>query len=195
MAVLKTFERKLNDLWTRRTRTLRAAVGLKAQGREKSWSPSIRQKGINELIDLTSQVLLGPAKKEVRRIVRRRLLRKLSGRGAEKKFERMIGWARTIRGPIIYTFWRGKTCLYVGKSAKWSRLMNYSNSLYMRDADAIRVFQIKNRSQLPKAECLLIHLLKPRKNKQKAARVKWGKACPICKTHDLLRDQLKVIFR
>lgn len=173
---------------------MREKIGLKAHTREKSWSRTIRDRGINELIDLTTHVLLPAAKKEVRRTARKSALKKLSGRGDQKRFSRLINWARTLRGPIIYSFWRRKHCLYIGKGNNWRRLMYYSKSLYLRDADHVRIYLIRGRSQLPKAECLFIHLLNPRDNKQKAAHVKWGKSCPICKTHDFLRSELKVLF-
>jgi len=62
-------------------------------------------------------------------------------------------------------------------------------------ATCAEVFCVAGQSQLGKAECLATHLFNPRDNKMKASKVKWGKACPICKKHDQVRRDLKALFK
>jgi hypothetical protein len=82
----------------------------------------------------------------------------------------------------------------VGKGKSWRRLRSYDRSAYLH-AQCIEVFEITSKSQLGKAECLATHLFEPRDQKVKPAKVKWGKACPICRKHDDVRDKLKTLFK
>jgi hypothetical protein len=108
----------------------------------------------------------------------------------------LVEWAEAkLDGPIIYVFWRGKCCLYVGKGITSRRLRNYRKSAYLLQATRVEVFEITHRSQLACAECLATHLFRPRDNRVKAAKVKWGKSCPICKQHDAVRSELRDLFR
>lgn len=136
------------------------------------------------------------AKKAFERLAVARRQKHIAGRGDDKRFNNMWKWARlNLRGPIVYAFWRGSNCLYVGKGAGPYRLGNYQRSVYIRDADLLEVWRIKTRTNIPRAECLAIHLYEPRDNQVKAARVKWGKACPVCKLHDKIRDEVRSLFR
>src|SRR5437016_14063811 len=59
-----------------------------------------------------------------------------------------------------------------------------------------RLKAVGAKSRLPRAECLAIHLFNPRDNKQKkAAKVKWGKGCPICKRHDEVASEISALLR
>lgn len=194
MAIKTQFINKLDKLWRQRTSALRMKIGLPAEGRGTNWSPRIRDHGRNQLLDLTTRLFLARADKEVQKVTRRKLWKRLTGRGHDERFARLGMWAHRISGPIIYTFWRGGRCLYVGKGGNADRLRHYSDSIKVSGADRVRVYIIRGKSQLPKAECLLIHRFRPAKNKQKAARQKWGKVCPICARHDYLKDQLKNLF-
>ncbi|HUT58966.1 MAG TPA: hypothetical protein VNA25_14050 [Phycisphaerae bacterium] len=83
----------------------------------------------------------------------------------------------------------------MGKGLTWRRLRRYDKSAYLKDATRLEVFLIKGKSQLAKAECLATHMFRPRDNRMKPAKAKWGKACPICKKHDLIRRELATLFR
>jgi len=108
----------------------------------------------------------------------------------------MLDWAgSSLSGPIVYGFWKGNRCLYIGKGGSWRRLKSYEKSAYLLQATRIKAFCIKTKSQLAKAECLATHLFNPRDKKMKPAKVKWGKKCPICRKHDEVRRQVQNLFR
>ncbi len=108
----------------------------------------------------------------------------------------LLEWAESnLNGPIVYSFWKGKKCLYVGKGDSWERLRNYVKSAYMLKGSCIEVFLVNGKSHLGKAECLAIHFFNPRDNRKDAAKEKWGKECPICRKHDIIRDELNSLFK
>ena len=95
----------------------------------------------------------------------------------------------------MYVFWNGKKCMYVGKAKSYRRLHSYKRSYFLNAANRLRVWQIKSPGRLASAECLALHLFSPQYNENKAAKVKWGKKCPVCKRHDALRDDLDSLLR
>ncbi len=44
------------------------------------------------------------------------------------------------------------------------------------------------------AECLAIHLFKPKKNKVKSAQQKWRSNCPVCTKEVKVRKKLSDLF-
>jgi hypothetical protein len=104
-------------------------------------------------------------------------------------------WAEeALDGPIIYGFWKRKQCLYVGKGKSWRRLKDYQKHIYLREATRLNVFCVNGRD-IPMAECLAIHLYRPRDNVNRAANKKWSRACPICKKCKRLNRELRELFR
>src|SRR5204862_5770407 len=100
------------------------------------------------------------AKHEFEEAVVRRRLYRLKGRGPRARGAELVAFAKRHSGPIVYAFWRGKTCLYVGKGKRTSRLNDHEKS-YGRQADSIEVFFVKTKTQLPKVECLATHRFEP----------------------------------
>jgi hypothetical protein len=198
LALTTAFLRVLDEALERRTEQLRRQVVSGGQGAPKKYTRKIRDKLKRKILRAATDVLVNErAGAEFARKVAKRSLRYINGFGIQDRFDRLYSWARRkIRGPIVYAFWRGKKCLYVGKGKSYRRLKHYDKSVYLWHSDAIEVWQIKSKSQLPAAECLAIHLFKPRDNKQKkAAKVKWGKRCPICKTHDDVASDIGALLR
>lgn len=197
MALNKQFARRLDHLWHRRTDELRALVIPRGVGKPPSFTKQVRERMINELLDVASTILVRrQAKPEFDEIVKRRRLRFLRGHGLLERGRGMIQWAGdTLSGPIVYSFWRGKRCLYVGKGETWKRLRAYEKSAYVQPGNSIEVFEITGPRQLGKAECLAKHLYDPRDNRVRPAKVKWGKKCPVCRKHDLVREELRGLFR
>ena len=190
----KEFERKLEELWHRRTSEIRRQIGLPLRGMPYAWSGKIRKQGIEYLIDLTTEILRDRAKKELDNITNEHYSKMIRGRGDEKRHDRLMKWAKHIRGPIIYSFFRGRNLIYVGRGTSFHRLNHYRNHTFLRDADKVKVFTVKGTSQLPKAECLMIHLEEPRLNRARASRAKYCKACPVCRTHSYLKKELKILY-
>ena len=196
MAYSKQFTRKLDDLWRRRTANLRSLVRTR-RGPNRQFNKKIRDRAIEELQELATKILIRQgARKELGRLVVARRRWQIKGWGIADRSARLVGWAEGLpRGPVIYSFWRRKRCLYVGKGMSWERLRDYNKSIYLNQATSLRVCTIGYASQLAKAECLATHLFSPRDRKVKPASQKWGKKCPICKAHDQIRDELRAIFR
>jgi hypothetical protein len=197
MALNKQFARKLDQLWQRRTTQLRALVVPRGAGKPPSFTNQVRERLVEDLLDLASRILVRRhARAAFDDIVRKRDLRFLKGRGHRERGQRMVEWAgRTLKGPIVYSFWNRKRCLYVGKGKTWRRLRSYEKSIYLAKANSLEVYSITSRSHLGKAECLATHLFEPDDRKVRPAKVKWGKACPVCRKHDLVREELRGLFR
>lgn len=194
MALHTQFHRTLDKLWERRTDDLRALVKPKV-GMRLGFTRKLRNKMIRELLRIASAILVRKvAKRELYDLVVARKLRRIRGRGLDGRGKDLVAFARRLRGPIIYAFWRGKRCLYVGKGKTPSRLAGYQRHSFQTRADSVEVFSISTKSQLPKAECLAVHLFTPRHNRVKPAREKWGKKCPVCKRHDEIKRMLSTLF-
>lgn len=197
MALASQFLKKLDQLWKRRTEELRSLVVPRGGGQPLRFTRERRDRLIDEALSFATSVLLKrQGHRAFNKVVNRRRLRQIKGRGVLDRAERLLDWARAkLRGPIVYAFWRKRKCLYVGKGNSWKRLRHYARSIYIREATCIEVFQIAGKSQLAKAECLATHLFRPRDNINMAAEVRWGKVCPICERHDQIRAELKTIFK
>lgn len=197
MALGKQFTNRLNRLWERRTADLRSLVIPRGVGQPPKFSRQVRERFINQLLDIATKILLKrEGQVEFRRVVLQRRLKQIRGRGLLDRADNLLQWAESkLHGPIVYAFWRGRKCLYVGKGESWKRLRTYARSAYLLQAKCIEVFRIAGGSQVAKAECLATHLFEPRDSRVKPARVKWGKACPICRKHDLVRAELRTLFK
>ncbi len=197
MSLSKQFNRKLDDLWHRRTAELRALVIPRPQGKLAGFSKRIREKHTVALLETATRILLRrKGRKEFSNVVDRKTTRFIKGHGLNSRYDHLIDWAKkTLPGPIVYSFWRGKKCLYVGKGLSWRRLTRYDKSAYLMLATRLTVFCIHGKSNLAKAECLATHLFEPWDEKMKPPKAKWGKACPVCKKHDRIRKELMALFR
>lgn len=196
MSHAKAFTRKLDELWHRRTAPIRAHVRRRS-GVQKGLTKKKREAAIAELCQLAEQVICRrDAKKELESMVRQSRRTVVRGRGLESRFRNIKLWARqNLSGPIIYSFWRGNRCLYVGKGKSWRRLGAYQKSIYLRDASTLRVKMVRSLSYLPKAECLCTHLYEPRDNRVKAASKTYSKKCPICRATKQIREEIRDLFR
>ncbi|MEK7469884.1 MAG: hypothetical protein AAB074_21155 [Planctomycetota bacterium] len=189
------FHRKLDDLWSRRTEELRALVGIRHRGPRLKFNKKIREQRIRELTELATEILREDAKDEIEARLNQTGRRHIRGYGIQDRFDRIWDWAESwIRGPIVYLFWKGSRCLYVGRGNSWKRLGSYEKSWYLKEADLLEVLCVAGKSNLPLVECLCVHLYEPRDNKSKPANKKWGKSCPICLTHDRIQDELRFVF-
>ena len=194
MALGTQFHRKLDQLWGRRSARVKSLITPKA-GMPPKFSRSVRTQKIGELLDIASAILVRKfAKKEFQDTYSKRRLWRVKGRGVDGRGEALVRFARSLKGPLIYVFWRGKQCLYVGKGKQNGRLAGYQRHYLLLQANAVEVFSIPARSQLPKAECLATHLFSPKRNRVKPARVRWGKKCPVCRRHDEIKQRLNQLF-
>lgn len=196
MALVKDFERRLNELWHRRTANVRSLVKTH-RGRPKGFTRKHRERGIREVQDIAERILgRQGARDELDAVTAYQRRRQIRGRGLDARFSCIMEWAQDqLCGPIIYSFWRGKRCLYVGKGNSWRRLGAYRRSIYLVQATTVRVRGITSPSHLAKAECLSVHLFNPRDNSVKASKPKYAKVCPVCHARLAIRDELRTLFR
>jgi hypothetical protein len=197
MSLSKQFNRTLDELWHRRTAELRALAVPPGQGQPLVFSRKIRQRLTDRLLHVATRLLLKrEGKRAFKSVVWKRKLRFVQGYGLDDRFHHLFDWARKeCPGPIVYAFWKDKKCLLVGKGTTWRRLHRYDKSVYLKEATSLEVFCIQGKSHLAQAECLATHLFKPRDQKIKPAKSKWGKKCPVCKKHDRIRRELRSLFK
>lgn len=193
MALNTQFLRKLDQLWKRQTENLRSLIKPKP-GKPLAFTRATRNRLIAQLLELATQVLLRRSARHAfqETYVKRRLFH-LRGHGPRARGDSLVTFTKTLSGPIVYAFWKGKNCLYVGKGKKPSRLKSHRKS-YGREADSVVVYFVRSRSFLPKAECLATHMLEPRDLAVRPSRVAWGKQCPVCARHDQIRRELFGLF-
>ena len=196
MAYATEFLHVLNQAVERRIESIKRIV-IAGPGAPKKLDKKIRNKLRALLLDSASRILVREkAKRELRKLILRKRLRHIAGYGIDGRFDHIYEWARMkVRGPIVYAFWNGKKCLYVGKGKSHKRLKGYKKSYYLKAADCLEVWQVASKNRLASAECLAIHLFNPRDNEKKAAKVKWGRKCPVCKRHDALKEELDYLLR
>lgn len=201
MAFAKLFERELDKLFRQRTDRLRRELGTTKPGK----SPEFRRKnvnsGIRKLQKIASSALARRVKKcEFSAHVGSPKNYQIKGRGKDDKKKRFEKWFkfRFPRGKgIIYAFWGNqRRCLYVGRTGSHgSRPSHHFGKEWFPSAKRIKIYPVKAGSHIPKLECLAIHCFEPKENKIKAAKKKWTKACPLCKTNRYIKKELRSLFR
>jgi len=193
----KKFRRLLSDLWARRTRNLLKAVAGSKVASKKKFSKPIRDRFVRRMLEAAHDTLvLRIGRKEYARLYHGRHRRHIRGYGFRNRYRRIRKWAeRHLTGPIVYSFWRNRRCLYVGKGATYKRLGAYKKSIYLKEATLLKVWRIRSLAMLPKAECLAVHLFQPRDNIIGPARLKKRHKCPVCKELRKIRRELRSLFR
>lgn len=193
MAFHTQFHRKLDQLWKRQTENLRALIKPKP-GMRLAFTRQKRNRLIDDLLELATAALLRRLARRAFKdtYVKRRLFH-LKGRGRVARGQSLVPFSKSLSGPIVYAFWKGRRCLYVGKGRRPSRLKSHRKS-YGREAESVEVFIVRSKSYLPKAECLATHRFKPRDLAIRPSREAWGKKCPVCVRHDRIRRELFGLF-
>ena len=193
----RKFLRLLDDLWLRRTRDLRRVVTGPGVASKKKFTKEMRNKQRDKMLDAAYDALLKKyGKKELYQVTDKCHKRYIKGYGIQDRFERMWTWVeRKLSGPIVYAFWRGDRCLYVGKGNTPDRLWSYKRSIFLKEAKFLEVWEVCTRSALPKAECLATHLFEPKHNDVMPARKKWSKKCPICSKMRKIKREIRSLFK
>lgn len=193
MALHTQFHRKLDQLWRRQTAELRALIKPKP-GMPLAFTRKTRNRLIDELLDLAMDHLMRSlARSAFKDTYLKRRLYHLKGHSRVARGESLVPLAKSLSGPIVYAFWKGRRCLYVGKGRKGSRLLFHRKS-YGREAESVELFLVRSKSYLPKAECLATHLFDPRDEAMRPEHSLWGKKCPVCARHDQIRRELSWLF-
>lgn len=201
MAFSKSFDRELNAMFRQRTDWLRRKVGTSQPGKPPDFGRKRVNTGIRRLQEIASNALAHKlAKSEFNDHVTSRKNYHVKGRGPEDKKERFEEWFDSSLGRtkgLIYAFWgKHKKCVYVGRTGSHgSRPSSHMEKYWFAGVKRVTIFVINGKSHIPKLECLAIHYFQPTRNKNKAATKKWTKACPLCKTHQHIENELRDIFR
>ncbi len=195
MGFVKDFDRQIEALWHRRSTYVRSLVRARP-GRQKGFSRKHREDAIRRLEDLATTIIArSVGRHRLRTITIWLSQHRLRGRGRRQRFEGMVKWAEGLRrSPIIYSFWRGRKCLYVGKSKSSGCLRSYGRDVVLAHATRVKVLGIRGKSRLVQAECLCMHLFQPKENRIGASRRRWSKKCPVCDVNRKIKDEIRAVF-
>lgn len=200
MAFSKTFEGELNSLFRQRTYWLRQQLGTTGAGKPPHFGRKKVTQGISKLQEIASKALSQKlAKVAFEEHVKLKKNYRIKGRGpADKKvkFEKWFAAFERRKG-LVYVFWRNnKQCVYVGRTGSHgSRPSSHFDKYWFSCVTRVTILDVKNKSQIPKLECLAIHHFRPKRNKNRAATKRWTKACPLCTTHKYIENELRDVFR
>jgi hypothetical protein len=201
MAFSKTFGRKLDALFRRRTHWLRSQLGAKGAGKPPQFGRKNVNWGIRELQSTASDALARKlAKAEFEQHVLDRKNYHIKGRGPKdkkKQFENWFGRHFLKRKGLVYAFWKaGHRCVYIGRTGpSGSRPSSHFEKYWFGGVRRVTIYSVRGKSHVPKLECLAIHRFQPNRNVNRAASKKWTKACPLCTTHKYIERELRDIFR
>ena len=200
MAFSKSFDLELDRLFRQRTHWLRRELGTKKTGKPPRFKRKKVDAGIRKLQTIASEALAHKlAKSEFEEHVVSRKNYYVKGRGPDDKKKQFEKWFaanfRRTKG-LIYAFWGNhKKCIYVGRTGSHgSRPSSHFRIFWFRSVKRITIFVVRGQSHIPKLECLAIHDFQPTRNKNKAAKKKWTKACPLCRTRKNIESELRSIF-
>ena len=202
MAFVSQFERKLDNLFYRRTGWLRKAIGSRHPGRPHKITGKKFEPKLEELGEIAATIISRRrARKEFRKVVsvkRQWHVKRGKGWGRYAKKESFSRWyERHVGGEnCVYVFWSGKTCEYVGRTIRGKgRPVGWFTVFWFHRVTRIDIYTIERRSEVGRAECLAIHLFDPKQNQNRPSMHKYTKKCPICKTTKKIDAELKSIFR
>jgi hypothetical protein len=200
MAFSKQFVKTLDELFRRRTHWLRSELGLVKPGQPPKFGRKKVDDTISKLQEIASNAFARKlAKTEFEKHTPKRKLWHINGHGRDDKKTRFNNWYKKIgistKG-CVYVFWGNGNTLYVGKTGSGgSRPSSHFEKYWFSNVKRVTIYAVKSKSQIPKLECLAIHHFRPIHNKNKAATKKWTKACPLCKIHHSIENELRSIFR
>jgi hypothetical protein len=95
----------------------------------------------------------------------------------------------------VYVFWSGRKCEYVGRTMRGKgRPSSSFDKYWFGSVTRIDIYSVATQTVVPKAECLTMHVFKPRRNAISSSRPKFSKRCPICAAEKEIRRELNSIF-
>jgi hypothetical protein len=192
----------MKELFYRRTSWLRSAIGTKRLGRPPVFTRKKIEPKLDRLGELAAEIL-------VRRRGRREFLRAVDGKrqwhvkrgkgsGIEVRREAFKTWYNRHIGNrnCVYAFWSNKGCVYVGRTLRGhGRPAGWFDRVWFQPVKRIDVYSVRRPSEVPKAECLAVHLFDPVENKNWPSIGRYTKKCPICEVTKEIDRELKSIFR
>jgi len=202
MALTTKFEKELQKLFNRRTSWLRQAIGKNRPGRPHIFNRRKVAPKLYELGELAAEILVRRrGRKEIRRVVegkRQWHVNRGKGHGIDAKRTQFRRWYDKAIGSrnCVYVFWATHECIYVGRTLRGQgRPSGWFDRYWFRPVKRIDIYSVTRPSEVPKAECLAVHLFDPSVNKNLPSIHKYTKKCPICEATKEIDRELKSIFR
>jgi hypothetical protein len=202
MALTAKFERELQKLFYRRTSWLRKAIGKNQPGRPHIFNRKKVEPKLRELGELAAEIL-------VRRRARQQFHQSIDGKrqwhikrgkgfGIDAKRSKFKRWYEKYIGNknCVYAFWSRRQCVYVGRTLHGKgRPAGWFDRVWFQPVTRIDIYSVRLRTEVPKAECLAVHLFDPTENKNWPAIGSYTKKCPLCNATREIDHELKSIFR
>jgi hypothetical protein len=150
------FRKELHKLFRRRTHWLHASVQGPRPGAPPSLSRGHVRNSIDKLQQFASDALAEKlARREFALGVRERRswhCKRGKGHGVDRKRSAFNEWFDHNLGPAnyIYVFWKGRTCVYVGKTRKSGRrISSHFVKHWFSPVTRVDVYQARGRRVLP----------------------------------------------
>jgi hypothetical protein len=178
------------------------AVGKNKPGRPHIFNRKKAGPKLYELGVLATQIL-------VRRRARPEFLRAVEGKrqwhvkrgkgfGIDAKRKRFKRWYEGHIGNknCVYVFWSNKECVYVGRTSRGKgRPAGWFDRVMFQPVKRIDIYSVRRPTEVPKVECLAVHLFDPAENRNWPSIGRYTKKCPICKATKEIDKELQSIFR
>lgn len=200
MSVKKAFISELDKLYRDRTHWLRLVIGDKTLGRPPKVNRKRVSKSIEQMQNLASIAFAKKlAKNEFKKFSPQKQAWPKKGWGPKKQKDLFNDWFKMNLADnrnFVYVFWKNKKCIYVGRTgSRGSRPTDHFGYTWFLSITRADIYPVKQRSQLPKLECLAKHRFLPSRNAIRPAKEKGAKKCPMCKKHKDIHDELRDMFR
>ena len=194
VAYLKKFGNRLEDLWKLRQAEL---VNLTDRvGRRRIYYKD-RERRIDRIVEAAEESM-------VRKDWVRRRFRGIAGsadrvlvsRSIEQKQSKV--WdtlAEYQDGPVVYSYWEGQRCRYVGRSdAGIGRMWAPDERRYWKRTTRVEAMEPTTSRRIDELECMAIHFLRPLHNRYRASQRAYRSRCPVCEALDALNSELRELF-
>jgi len=202
MALAAQFELGLLHLFLRRSSWLRQAIGKKRPGRPHVFNRKKVKPKLDELGELAAAILVRRrGRKEFGKVVTNKHqwhVKRGKGYGVDAKRRKFKRWYEKHIGNrnCVYVFWSKKKCVYVGRTSRGKgRPAGWFDRVWFQPVTRIDIHSVPRPSEVPKGECLAVHLFDPSENKNWPSFGKYTKECPICQATKEIDHELESIFR
>ena len=197
----KQFERVLLRLFSDRNHRLRSFVRRPGSGKAPTFDRKKKYHGVREL----QRLLLRCRNRDCwKRESRKRVALKRQwhvtpskGFGVDEKrrgFDRWFAKYIPYRN-CVYVFWAGRTCKYVGRTVRGkNRPQDHFAKWWFSSVKRIDIFAASSALEVPMLECLAAHRFRPTMVKNKPAKQKWAKKCPLCAMLTIIKKEVEALF-
>ena len=169
-------------------------LGIKKHSKEFVWTKDFRDKRIATLMEIADKIVLRDAKIRLTECISALRKKRYTGPSGTRG-EDIYKWARATfpKGPILYSFWKGTKCIYVGKGQNYGRINHYKKHRYLDKsvANQIKISSIRGRSYSHLAEHIAYRIYEPKENVNEPARGRYNKRCILCRKEEKIEKVLR----